>query len=533
MKNYTLLFFSCFLLICGQRSYAQIKSYGKTIIENTGDMRVYKDWSFRTLAYSSSSGILGTERRMNKSHISFMQGSSWSGASDGAYVDGYVRSFMSNKFIFPIGDNNQFKPAAVEKSSSVNPTEAAYFAVSPNIAITSPFIGSISEVLPADGPYPTTKKQATLYQVSSKEYWDVNGSVLTRLSLSWNDKSDVKRLTNGGVKNLTIVGWNGNEWEIIPSTVDVMSLFGVGSGINLGSITTKDEIDLNAYSVFTLAGLIPDKFQFFYTKSDKKRVKQTKSTSVVFDADIDMTKNQDFDISLHHSEPKYGTLIKITNEGYAYQASNFHIGIDTIRTIAVILNKPTFVLSFDTFYNEVLVQYHQNDTQIAMNNRSSLSLGKKLEIGNEVAVVHSVQTQKGTYLDLGKGLYDYTSKLKNANDTVLYIVKANYNTLGIQTLDTTRYIIKLNEKFKGENIQTLLTPNNDGQNDFWVLPISMLEDFPQLQVQVMSLDGKIVFRSTSNYQNEWTGQGLSTGIYLYEILLEKGNILKGMLKIEQ
>jgi len=49
----------------------------------------------------------------------------------------------------------------------------------------------------------------------------------------------------------------------------------------------------------------------------------------------------------------------------------------------------------------------------------------------------------------------------------------------------------------------------------------------------MSLDGKIVFRSTSNYQNEWAGQGLSTGIYLYEIVLEKGNILKGMLKIEQ
>lgn len=153
--------------------------------------------------------------------------------------------------------------------------------------------------MPPDGPFPTNKKQNLVYQVSSKEYWDVNGSVLTRLSLSWNDKSDIKRLTNGGVKNLTIVGWNGNEWEIIPSTVDVMSLFGVGSGINLGSITTNDEIDLNAYSVFTLAGLIPDKFQFFYTKSDKKRVKQTKSTSVVFDADIDMTKNQDFDVSLH------------------------------------------------------------------------------------------------------------------------------------------------------------------------------------------------------------------------------------------
>jgi gliding motility-associated-like protein len=246
-----------------------------------------------------------------------------------------------------------------------------------------------------------------------------------------------------------------------------------------------------------------------------------------------MTKNPDFDISLHHSEPKYGTLTNITNEGYSYKASNFHIGIDTIRTIAVILNKPTFVLSYDTFYNEVLVQYHQNDTQLDMNNRSSLTLGKKLEIGDEVAVVHSIKTQKGSYLDIGKGLYDYTSKIKNATDTILYIVKADYNTLGIQKLDTTRYIIKLNEKFKGENIQTILTPNNDGQNDYWVLPISMLEDFPQLQLQIMSLDGKIVYRSSNAYQNDWNAEGLATGVYLYEIILEPKNILKGMLKVEQ
>ena len=533
MRYTTLLFFNITLLICTLTSQAQIKSYGRTIIENTGDMRVYKDYSFRSLAMNTHKGILGTERRLNKSYISFMPGSSWSGVSDQAFVDGYVRSFQSQKFIFPIGDNNQFKPAAVEKASLTSPAEAAYYSASPNLAITTPFVGTVSQVLPIDGPFPTKNKQALLYQVSNKEYWDVNGNILTRLTLSWNGQSDIKRLTNGGLKNLTIVGWNGNEWEIISSNIDAMSVFGVGSGINLGSITTKDEIDLNAYSVYTLAGLIPDKFQFFYSKSDKKQVKETRSTSVLYDADNDMTKNPDFDISLYHSEPKYGTLTNITNEGYSYRAANFHIGIDTIRTIAVILNKPTFVLSYDTFYNEVLVQYHQNDTQLAMNNRTSLTLGKKLEIGDEVAVVHSIQTLKGSYLDIGKGLYDYTSKIKNATDTVLYIVKADYNTLGIQKLDTTRYIIKLNEKFKGENIQTILTPNNDGQNDYWVLPISMLEDFPQLQLQIMSLDGKIVYRSSNTYLNDWNAEGLATGVYLYEIVLEPKNILKGMLKVEQ
>lgn len=533
MKNWTLLFFSCFLLISGQRGYAQIKSYGRTIIENNGDMRVYKDWDFRSLFNGNpNSGILGTERRLNKSFISFMPGSSWSGVTDKAYVDGYVRTFMSNKFIFPIGDNNQFKPAAVDKAAYASPTEAAYFGVSPNLAITTPFFGGVSQILPADGPYPTNKKQASLYQVSSKEYWDVNGNVLARLSLSWNDKSEIKKLTNGGLKNLTIVGWNGNEWEVLPSTVDVYSLFGSSSNIAQGSITTNMEIDLNAYSVYTLAGLTPGNFQYFFTKSGKKRVKHSQSTAIQYDADIDMTKNTDFDISIHHSEPKYGTLINVTNEGYSYKASNFHIGVDTIRTIAIIFNKPTFVLSYDTFYNEVMVQYHQNDTQLAMNNNPNITLGKKMEVGNEVKVVHTMTSEKGKLLDLEKGLYEYTSKVKNETDNVVFIIKADYNSLGIQTIDTTRYTIKLNEKFKGENIQNLITPNNDGQNDFWVLPISMLEDYPNLSMQVMNLEGKIVYRSAGLYQNDFSGQGLGTGIYLYEIILEKGNVLKGMLKIE-
>lgn len=533
MRNWTLLFFSCYLLIGGQKSFAQIKSYGSTIIENNGEMRVYKDWDFRTLLNNNpNSGILGTERRLNKSYISFMPGASWSGVTDKAYVDGYVRTYMTNKFIFPIGDNNQFKPAAVDKSSPTQPTEAAYFAVSPNTAITSAFFGGVSQVLPPDGPFPTNRKQSLIYQVSSKEYWDVNGNTLTKLTLSWNDKSDIKKLTNGGLKNLTILGWNGNEWEILPSTIDVFSIFGASSNLMQGSITTISEIDLNAYSVFTLGGLTPSKFQFFFTKSGKKQVKQSQSAAVQYDADIDMTKNSDFDISFHHSEPKYGTLINVTNEGYAYKASNFHIGIDTIRTIAVIFNKPTFVLSYDTFDNEVLVQYHQKDTQISMNNKPNITLGKPLEIGNEVKVVYSMNSQKGSQLDLGKGLYEYTSKIKNETDNVVFIIKADYNSLGIQTVDTTRYEIKLNEKFKGENIQTIITPNNDGQNDFWVLPIAMLEDFPQLKLQVMSLEGKIVYQSSGIYQNDFSGAGLGTGIYLYEIILEKDNILKGMLKIE-
>lgn len=532
MNNTARILTCCLLLVIGQTHQAQIKSYGRTIIEMNGDMQVFKDWSFRTLAFNSSSGILGTERRLTKSYISFMPGSSWSGVHDQAYVDGYVRTYLSTKFVFPIGDNNQFKPAAVDKASMSSPAEAAYYAVNPGIAITSPFVGKISALLPPDGPFPSSKKQSVLYQVSNKEYWDVNGNMLTKLTLSWNDKSDIRRLTNGGLKNLTIAGWNGNEWEMIPSKVDAFSIFGVSSNISQGSITTTEEIDLNAYSVFTLGGLYPDKFQYFFTKNGKKQVKHLQTSAVKFDADIDMTKNPDFDITLHHSEPKYGTLINIDGEGYSYQASNFHIGVDTIRTIAVIFNKPTFVLSFDTFYNEVLVRYHQKDTQLSMNRLPTLIVGKSLQIGKEVQVLNQATSQKGYLQELGLGLYEYASKQKDATDTVLLIVNSNYNTLGVQTIDTTRYFIKLNEKFKGESIQTLITPNGDGQNDVWILPISMIEEFPNMEIKVVGLDGKIVYKNNGVYSNDFSGQGLSTGIYLYEIFLDANTILNGMLKIE-
>jgi hypothetical protein len=87
------------------------------------------------------------------------------------------------------------------------------------------------------------------------EYWDVNGTVASNISLTWNSASTIQSLTAEKLSNLTIVGWDGSKWVKIPSAVDVTSIMGSTSTFTSGSITTTSPIIPNTYSVYTLAGI--------------------------------------------------------------------------------------------------------------------------------------------------------------------------------------------------------------------------------------------------------------------------------------
>ena len=49
-------------------------------------------------------GIVGTDRTVTQGFMSFVGTASWTGASDAAYVDGYVKTYLTTSFTFPIGD---------------------------------------------------------------------------------------------------------------------------------------------------------------------------------------------------------------------------------------------------------------------------------------------------------------------------------------------------------------------------------------------------------------------------------------------
>ncbi len=63
-------------------------------------------------------------------------------------------------------------------------------------------------------------------------------------------------------------------------------------------------------------------------------------------------------------------------------------------------------------------------------------------------------------------------------------------------------------------IPNVITPNNDGYNDYFV--IKGLEDYPNTLLQIFNRWGKKVYES-SNYQNNWNGENNNDGVYFYVI----------------
>ena len=65
----------------------------------------------------------------------------------------------------------------------------------------------------------------------------------------------------------------------------------------------------------------------------------------------------------------------------------------------------------------------------------------------------------------------------------------------------------------------LITPNGDGQNDFWIVP--NLEFYPGNNVKIYNRNGQKVFEATE-YQNDWDASGLAAGVYYYQFDLNSG-----------
>jgi gliding motility-associated-like protein len=76
------------------------------------------------------------------------------------------------------------------------------------------------------------------------------------------------------------------------------------------------------------------------------------------------------------------------------------------------------------------------------------------------------------------------------------------------------------------NITDIFTPNNDGVNDFWIIPF--LEQYPNAEVEVYNRWGQLLFKSDVGYTVPWdgtfNGKPLPIGTYYYVILLNHPDI---------
>lgn len=244
--------------VWGLSMMAQSGTYGNTFVYSGAEAAIHSvNQTFSTGGGTPLDGIVGTERVSPRGFLSFVGTATWSGASDAAHVDGYAKTYMSSAFTFPIGDNGKYRPARVSLASSSSPSDAAYFRANPTSAITTSLKGGNEPVLP-NSTYDVATKAADVQNVSTIEYWDINGSTSSQISLTWDATSGVAAMTGGVLAKLTIVGWDGTKWVAIPSTVDATSILGSASTTTAGSITTNANITPSSYDVYTLAVVCPN-----------------------------------------------------------------------------------------------------------------------------------------------------------------------------------------------------------------------------------------------------------------------------------
>lgn len=213
------------------------------------------------------------------------------------FVDGWVKSFGSGIFNFPIGQTvsttNYYAPIVVTPGVISTGVSAAYFRDNTT---------SIGSTLDSD-----------LLTISETEYWKIIGSN-SSISLTWNSTSGLN-LTQ--IANVTIAGYNtsSNSWEVIPSQVDLTSVIGGITSVTSGSVSSTEAVVLNNYSAFSIGtrGIICPQliytvesaisyngnlFSAIPTLSDVVTINSSGNTgsfscnSLVLNADITLTGNE-------------------------------------------------------------------------------------------------------------------------------------------------------------------------------------------------------------------------------------------------
>lgn len=106
--------------------------------------------------------------------------------------------------------------------------------------------------MPFGAPLPTNSKDVNVGKISTKECWDIDDTLATRITLTWNKESEIDALIdNGSSSKLFIVGWNGTKWVNIPPIIDTNALLCGQSNLTTGSVTTAFATAPFTYILYT------------------------------------------------------------------------------------------------------------------------------------------------------------------------------------------------------------------------------------------------------------------------------------------
>ncbi len=182
------------------------------------------------------SGNVITAQNLQSNFINFESQAFYSGDSDDGKVIGYVGMVGQSEFTFPVGDRDQLRPLILNSLASETLSLCTYIRENP---------GNPSAI---DEAFDTDSKTRDVGEISSSEFWILQHSEESTISLSWNSRSNLVDLAPD-LSGIILVGWSlsANQWIPLSGTN--------GIGTITEGIITSDSFLPDRYAAITFAGI--------------------------------------------------------------------------------------------------------------------------------------------------------------------------------------------------------------------------------------------------------------------------------------
>lgn len=181
-------------------------------------------------------GNVRTGRSPGSASMQFNFDSFYTGEGDVSKVDGYASLINRQEFTFPVGDAMRLRTLSLESMAINAQALCAYFPEDPGRPTSLP------------GRFPVNATGNPDLLVSDKEFWVLKGAMPSRVTLSWDVRSQVRLLADSP-EGLRVVGWSKAEQR----WVDLGNM-GYAGTTEQGTVQS-DYFVPNDFEVLTLGGL--------------------------------------------------------------------------------------------------------------------------------------------------------------------------------------------------------------------------------------------------------------------------------------
>lgn len=180
-------------------------------------------------------GNFNTPRNQSDIYYNFIQTAFYVGDSDASKIDGYATITDHQSFTFPVGDAQELRPMILNSESNNALAKCAYFFEDPDSPST--FSAFDTEVRPR-----------TVSGISNREFWRLEGTVPSTITLSWNGRSDMASLVTD-INQITIMGWSksANSWLSLGNEA-------LGGDLSMGFISSTSFLP-DDYEIITFGSL--------------------------------------------------------------------------------------------------------------------------------------------------------------------------------------------------------------------------------------------------------------------------------------